>query len=436
MLVSVFTPSHNPAWLPDVWACLQEQTYQDWEWVVVANGDQSDLVATTVEHITQGDGRVRLLRSNATNIGALKRFACDHAVGDLLLEYDHDDLITHDCLEEVVAAAQRCPRLCFIWSDDVSCNMKHESQCYSPAWGWRQFDWSYKGRDYKVNEHHPIGPRSLCEILYAPDHVRVWSREAYRLVGGHNPDLPVADDHELLIRTYLKGIHFEHIHRPLYFHRQNGQTTCQVRVEEIQRRSREHRDRWLHDLVREWCRREKLPMYDLGGAHNCPDGYIPIDIDPAVKKHPLGIQCDVLQPEGLFPYLKPNSVGCFRAFDFLEHIPANRVPWLMNHLYDLLVPGGFLLTHTPAVCDDSGRCGRGAYQDPTHVSFWSSNNFWYVTDRNFAKYVPEIRCRFQAVRLSNGYPSAWHHMHLIPYVDADLCALKEENSYWPGPKFI
>ena len=411
MLVSVFTPSHKPDFLPEVWACLQEQTYQKWEWVVVANGPLPHNVATAVEQITEGDPRVNVVFSDVSTIGGLKRFACANARGDLFLEYDHDDLITHNCLEKVVRAAQKCPRTCFIYSDDVTCDWDGRSHHFLNEYGWQQYDWTYKSREYRINRQFAITPRSLCEILYAPDHVRVWSRDAYTLTGGHNPDLRVGDDHELTIRTYLKGIHFEHIPEPLYIHRLKPDTTSQTSLDEIQSISRANRDRWLHDLVREWCRREKLPMYDLGGAHNCPDGYIPIDMNESVKTHPKGICCNILkgitEQDGYTP-MPPSSVGCFRAFDFLEHIKPTDVPKVLNHLYDLLVPGGWLLTMTPAVCDNEGRCGQGAYQDPTHVSFWSINNWWYYTDRNFAKYVPEIRCRFQAVRLFNAYPSDWH----------------------------
>ncbi len=188
------------------------------------------------------------------------------------------------------------------------------------------------------------------------------------------------------------------------------------------------RNTYLHALVKEWCRRESLPMYELGGAHNCTPGYIPVDKNEKVKTHPQGIYGDVFT---LKDCLVPNSVGCFRAHDFLEHIPIADIPRLMNLLYDLLVPGGFLLTMTPTVCDDNGRCGRGAFMDPTHISYWSSNNFWYFTKLDFAQFVPELYCRFQQVRLFNYYPSKWCHTHLIPYVCADLVALKDKRS-WPG----
>lgn len=439
MLVSVFTPSHDPKWLRDAWNSLKAQTYKDWEWVVVPNGDDAGLVTEMLAKIVGGDIRVRILPySGEQKIGALKRFACDHCLGDLFLEYDHDDLLTADCLDAVVEAATAAGPLCFIYSDDVTCDFDGNSITFDKNFGWQHYEWQHLGRVYTVNANPPVTARSLCEILYAPDHVRVWSRSAYKVAGGHNPDMAVSDDHDLMVRTYLKGIDFVHIPRPLYFHRVTKDSTSRVRVEEINKVSRTITDLHLHDLVIEWCRREGLDMLDLGGAHNCPMGFIPVDknLTQEAVVSPDGIRVDVVE-KPLYAFTK--KVGCIRAMDFLEHIPAAAVPRLLSDLYECLVPGGWLLTRTPAVCDDNGRAGRGAFQDPDHKSFWSSNNWWYFVNREFSKYLNpgQYRGRFQAVRLMNGYPSKWHHTHLIPYVTADLMSLKDDDkNYFPGVRLI
>lgn len=454
MLVSVFTPSHKPDWLRDCWDCLLAQTYQNWEWLVVPNGPNSDAVEATLREITGGDLRAVVVhgQTDVSTIGALKRAACEKAAGDVFLEYDHDDLLTRDCLETLVETLGRSPPASFVFSDGVSCDFQNRCRLFDKANGWSHYDWDYDGVRYQVNRHHPINARSLCEILYAPDHIRAWTRTAYQISGGHNRDMAVADDHDLLVRTYLKGIHFAHISRPLYIHRIDGANTSDVRVNEIQALSGMIRDRNLAGLVAEWCRRENLPMLDMGGAHNCPRGFIPVDRDESVLLHPKGVNYDVVngailhkmrksshvqmlparQPD---TYYTPGSVGCIRCSDFLEHVPGPQIPTLMNYFYDLLAPGGWLLTHTPAIADDDGRVGRGAWQDPTHVSGWSSNNFWYLINKEFAKYIPEYYGRFQSVRLVNYYPSEWHKTHLIPYVDCDMMKLVE-GEYQPGLKYI
>lgn len=434
MLLSVFTPTHDPAGLADVWRCLLAQTWTDWEWVVVPNGPAAADAAARVGRMAAGDPRVRVVPAppDVRGVGALKRFACGHCRGDVFVEYDHDDLITDDCLAAVAEAVGRCPPATFVYSDCVTVDPEGRSCLFAADYGWRYYDWDYGGRRYTVNAHPDVGPRALAEILYTPDHVRAWTRRAYEDSGGHDPGLPVGDDHDLVVRTYLSGAHFEHVRRPLYFHRLTPASTSRVRVEEIGRVSRQNRDRYLHALVAEWCRRRGLPRFDLGGAHSCPPGYVPVD-RALPEGHPG--RGDVFEVLGR---LDDDSVGCFRAFDFLEHVPADRVVGLFNLVYRKLVPGGFFLSHTPAVCDDEGRCGRGAYQDPDHKSFWSSNNFWYFTDRAYAAYLNgAVACRFQTVRVGNHYPSDHHRLHLIPYVFWDGMALKRDDEhYFPGPKRI
>lgn len=436
MLLSVFTPTHNPTHLGEVYQCLKAQVYRAWEWVVVPNGDLAGSIASYLGGLVQGDRRVRIMPAppEVTGVGALKKFACGECQGDVFVEVDHDDLITDDCLLHVhdAIAYSTAGRLAFVYSDDVTMNFDHTSHVFDANYGWRTYSWEHQGRNYVINAQPPVSPRSLCEILYAPDHVRAWTRAAYQLAGGHDPALAVGDDHDLVVRTYLAGAEFVRVPRPLYLHRLNPETTSQQNLPKIQQTSWATRDKYLHALVKEWCSREKYPMFDLGGAHNSPEGYEPIDANLPMTAPYRGDVFDVVAR------LKDDSVGCFRAQDFLEHVPIGQVIPLFNLLYRKLVPGGYLLTHTPAVCDDEGRCGRGAYQDPDHKSFWSSNNFWYVTQESFAKYLNgEVKCRFQTVRVANHYPSDWHRTHLIPYVLWDGMALKrDDENYFPGPKLI
>src|SRR5690606_7638272 len=169
----------------------------------------------------------------------------------------------------------------------------------------------------------------------------------------------------------------------------------------------------LNAICLEWARREGLPCYDLGGVHNKPQGYLSIDRHPGAD-----VQIDVLQ--GL-PF-EDSSVGILRAYDFLEHIPGGMsVVHFMNECWRVLAPGGWLLTATPSTD------GRGAFQDPTHVSFWNANSFWYYTQQQHKKYVPEINCKFQLTRVDNYFPSDFCAKNSIPYVAADLWALKGQE---------
>ncbi len=162
----------------------------------------------------------------------------------------------------------------------------------------------------------------------------------------------------------------------------------------------------------EWAQRNNLLALDLGAAHGKPEGYVGIDSYRAEGVDLVGEIFDVLKP------MFDGSVGVVRAVDYLPSVP-DKIR-LMNELHRVLTPGGFLLTLTPS------SDGRGAFQDPAHVSYWNENSFYYYSDPEFAKYVPEITARFQILHLATYFPSEWNEEHDVPYVMANLLCVKDE----------
>src|SRR5262249_32191549 len=112
MKLSIFTPSNNPAFLPQVYASLRTQTDPDWQWTVVHNNGG--------EPFECDDERMQqhLLYKAPEWVGALKRYACGRSEGDLLLELDHDDLLMPTAVERVKAAFVD-PKVGFVYSNTV-----------------------------------------------------------------------------------------------------------------------------------------------------------------------------------------------------------------------------------------------------------------------------------------------------------------------------
>jgi hypothetical protein len=416
--LSIFTPSHDPQHLGELYASLKQQSDAHWQWVVCPNGPHAQAVEDVLKQFA--DPRIKIVPVPGyipATVGALKRFACAHCDGLLFIEVDHDDWLAPDAIR-LLRQTWHETAAGFLYSECVGVRADGQPVMYDSSFGWKYGVHRYKSRDHVVNLNFPVSPRSLCEIYYAPNHMRAWSREAYLQVGGHAASLALCDDQDLMCRTYLAGVKMALVPGVQYYQRCHAESTSTVRWKEIRELSAGLKDKYLEPMVREWCRREGLAMLDLGGAHNCPKelGYLSVDRSNA------DILCDVTQD---IPY-PDGKVGVFRAADFLEHVPIGQVVPLMNRLYDKLAPGGWLLSTTPAVSDADGRVGRGAFQDPTHCSFWSENNTWYFTERKLAQYVPELRCRFQNARLQTVYPSAWHREHSIPYLIWDAMALKGE----------
>jgi len=110
-----------------------------------------------------------------------------------------------------------------------------------------------------------------------------------------------------------------------------------------------------------------LVKLNLGCGFRHVPGYINIDSRPEVNPNRL---CDL--SVGV-PY-SMDSVDEIRAFDFLEHIPIGRTVPLVESIWRSLKPGGIFEHFTPSTD------GRGAFQDPFHVSFWNINSWLYYTN--------------------------------------------------------
>lgn len=396
MKLSIITPTHNPKYIKELESSILAQTYQDWEWVILLNNGAS-YQAT--------DPRIKIIEMpfKSDKIGEIKNYAFNQGTGEVLVEVDHDDLITPDCLEELANAFKANPACGFAYSDNAKLG---KFIPYNKIYGWTHRTVQYNGQDLYAMHSQPLTPGRLGFIWYAPDHVRAWRTEVYKELGGHNKDLSVCDDQDLMCRTYLKT-KFHFIPKVLYIYRilDDKSNTWLKRNKEIQQKTVELYDDYIYSLSARFADLNNLKKIDLCGGHNKPEGYESID------KFNGDIIADL---EKGIP-LPDNSVGVIRAHDALEHI-KNSIG-LMQEIHRVLAPGGMLLSLTPSTD------GRGAFQDPTHVSFWNQNSFWYYTRAEQSKYI-NLNPLFTERRLKTYYPNEYCRINDIKYVKADLEAMK------------
>jgi len=125
---------------------------------------------------------------------------------------------------------------------------------------------------------------------------------------------------------------------------------------------------------------------NLGSGYRNLEGYINIDIRESVNPDMVAD----LSKE--FPF-ESNSVDEVRAFDFLEHIPLGKTIDVIEEIFRVLKPDGFFEHSTPSTD------GRGAWMDPTHVSFWNRNSWLYFC--NPAWNIYNIKARFGIIKLED-----------------------------------
>ena len=240
-LVSVFTPTyHTGSRIYRAYNSLTEQAYNNWEWVVYDDSADLETFELLVK-IAETDHRVKPFRSwrNCGVIGEVKRRATGLCSGSILVELDHDDRLMPNCLSDVVAAFAAMPDCGFAYTDwaevlDDGANAWHGEHF---AFGFgsyrREVD---DGREYLVANAPPINAKTIRHIVGVPNHARAWRRAALDTAGGFSGDLHVADDYELLIRTFLTT-RMVHVHRWGYVQTisRDGQNSHLRRNGEIQR---------------------------------------------------------------------------------------------------------------------------------------------------------------------------------------------------------
>ena len=210
-LVSVFTAAYRTGQrIQRPYQSLLNQTYDHWEWVVV--DDSGDERATYDGWLKPlADPRIRVISRDRRSgyIGTVKREAADQCRGQILVELDHDDELTPDCLARLVQAFQRHPECGFAFGEAAEIYEETgDSHWYGWDAGfgfltyWRQYDASSQ-RCVNVPRTPGINSKTVTHLIGLPNHPRAWTRACYDAAGGHRRGLSVADDYDLIIRSLL-----------------------------------------------------------------------------------------------------------------------------------------------------------------------------------------------------------------------------------------
>jgi predicted SAM-dependent methyltransferase len=110
---------------------------------------------------------------------------------------------------------------------------------------------------------------------------------------------------------------------------------------------------------------------NLGCCDRLEPGYTNVDVWPGPGVDQVA---DLTQP---WPW-GTSTVREVLAYDVFEHLADKR--HTINELYRVLQPGGRAKIEVPSAAK-----GAGAFQDPTHVSYWTANDFEYYEKGNYAR---------------------------------------------------
>lgn len=205
--------------------CVLNQTNPNWEWVLYDDSNN----AADAERLKKffadiGDPRIKYFNFHAHRgiVGLSKKRAANLCTGDYLAELDHDDLLMPNITDMILKHGDGFD---FIYSNNASVVVHDDNsftlgEYFEP--GFAMGYGSYRTtlavnpltgmlHEYQECIAPPINPKTIRHIVGVPNHIRVWDKKFYDKIGGHNTNLTVADDYELIVRSFLNGGRFLHL---------------------------------------------------------------------------------------------------------------------------------------------------------------------------------------------------------------------------------
>jgi CMP-N-acetylneuraminic acid synthetase len=202
--ISVYVPCHNYAAFVDrAIASVLDQTYDDWELIVVDDGS-TDGSGEAIGRYA-GNERVTVLRNEQPlGLRGVANQCIAAAKGTHVLRLDADDRLHPHCLEVLARAVVSSPGTAIVFTDyfyiDDADNVIGV-ECLPTS-----------GEGYEATTFPPHGACSLIR------------KAALDEVGGYDDDVTRQDGHELWLKLLGAGHRFEHIPLPLFYYRQHGES--------------------------------------------------------------------------------------------------------------------------------------------------------------------------------------------------------------------
>jgi glycosyltransferase involved in cell wall biosynthesis len=333
-LVSCIMPTHNRRrFIPLAIQMFLRQDYDPKEMVILDDGTDR------VEDLVPQDDRFRYIRTaGEMSVGAKRNLGCAMARGEILLHWDDDDWQGSGRIRTMASA---------LLDEKADLCGLNPLYFYDLRSG---LAWLYR---HPPEVRFWVAGTSMC---YRRE---FWERNRF-------PDVDVGEDNHFIWNAAggkMLALSDTNLQVAL-LHAENG--SPKTIGDEYWQAHPESDIRWLMGADFHFYRFEPpLPRLNLG----CADALIPGMWNVDRAGHPD----QIADLRFAWPWAD-SSVEYIRAHDIIEHLP-DRVH-TMNEAWRILQPYGRIEIAVPTTA------GSGAFQDPTHVSFWNRRTFLYFEAGN------------------------------------------------------
>ena len=193
--VTIYIPAYNTEkYIVECVNSALAQTYSNIEVSIQNGGDGDKTLDLLTEHYSNHDNVI--ISSKLSSLGEGTNIAIGQGSGDLILQLDSDDILHPEAVEKLVTAIGKTNVCAY---GNFSRIDEHGNHIDS---GWEEPLYSRERLMRSMIVHHP----------------RLFRKDAWELVGGHNEDLRNAEDYDFFLRLSEVG-EFVHIRETLYSYR-------------------------------------------------------------------------------------------------------------------------------------------------------------------------------------------------------------------------
>jgi len=197
--ISIIMPVYNPPleFLKAAIESVINQLYGNWELCIADDCSPNPQVKRLINSYTLKDNRIKAVyRQENGHISACSNSALELVTGDYVFCLDHDDLITANCVYEVVKRINDHPDDQIIYSDEdkIDDDGIFSTPYFKPDWA----------------------PDNLMAKNYIT-HITVYKKQLIDALGGYRLGFEGSQDYDLVLRgTEIAGKNIGHIPKVLY----------------------------------------------------------------------------------------------------------------------------------------------------------------------------------------------------------------------------
>jgi len=207
--ISIVIPTYNrPKEVCKAVRAIQQQSFQEWELVIVNNGSTDD----TQEHLNRlaaGDARIRLETVARTRAAAARNHGieCTNSVSDFVMLHDDDDWLFPEALVKLLARAEQRPDAVVIYGMPLNCDDSGASdETLETAFAARRLSIAESGKVHwlKPNADDTFGNVAIWSPIATFAQV-LMRRSALEQNGLLIDNFGIADDWDFWLRMSMLG---------------------------------------------------------------------------------------------------------------------------------------------------------------------------------------------------------------------------------------